>query len=87
MQCIGKNFALNESTFVVARLLQRFDDFVIDERKQLSPPWKKTPGVDLGLKDPNGGSSRKAVERMWPGYSILININGGLWLRFKKASE
>jgi len=85
--CIGKNYALNEATFFVARLLQRFDEFAIDERKQVSPPWKKDGDVDIGLKDPNGGTSRKAVERMWPGYTIIIHIIGGLWLRFKKAPE
>lgn len=72
---------------LLARLLQRFDEFEIDERKQLLPPWKKDPGVDIGLKDPHSGTSRKDVERIWPGFTIVIHINGGLWIRSKKATE
>jgi hypothetical protein len=71
----------------LARLLQNFDEFAIDERKQLPPPWKKEPGIDIGLKDPHNGTSRKDVERIWPGVTIVIHITGGLWIRFKKASE
>jgi len=87
VQCLGQNYALNEATLILVRLLQRFDGFEIDERKQLSPPWKKEPGVDMGLKNPRSGTSRKGVERIWPGFTIVINIRGGLWIRFKKASE
>ena len=86
-QCLGQNYALNEVTLFLARLLQRFDEFEIDERKQLPPPWKKGPDVDIGLKDPCSGTSRKDVEKIWPGFTIVIHINGGLWMRFKKASE
>jgi hypothetical protein len=78
---------MNEATLFLARLLQRFDEFAIDERKQLLPPWKKSPNVDIGLKDPRSGTSRKEVERIWPGFTIVIHIAGGLWMTFKKASE
>lgn len=87
VQCIGQNYALNETTLFLVRLLQRFDEFVIDERKQLPPPWKKDPAVDMGLKDSRSGTKRKDVERLWPGFTIVIHINGGLWMKFKKASE
>lgn len=78
---------MNESTFFLARLLQRFDGFEIDESKQALPPWKNDPNINIGLKDPSKGTSRKAVERIWPGYTIIIHIIGGFWLKFKKASE
>ena len=78
---------MNEVTLFVVRLLQRFDEFTIDERKQLPPPWKECPNVNIGLKDPRRGTSRKEVERIWPGFTIVIHIKGGLWMRFKKASE
>ena len=87
MQCLGQTYALNEVTLVFVRLLQRFDGFTIDERKQLPPPWKKEPGIDIGLKDPRSGTSRKDIEKIWPGSTIVIHINGGLWIRFKKAPE
>ena len=86
-QCLGQNYALNEATLLLVRLLQRFDEFEIDERKQLPPPWKRGPSVDIGLKDPGRGTSRKDVERIWPGFTIVIHIHGGLWIRLKKASE
>ncbi|KAF9648649.1 cytochrome P450 [Thelephora ganbajun] len=85
--CLGQNYALNEATLFLVRLLQRFDEFAIDERKQLPPPWKKDPNVDTGLKNPRSGTSRKEIERIWPAFAIVIHINGGLWIRFKKASE
>jgi len=87
IQCLGQNYALNEATVFLVRLLQRFDEFAIDERKQLPPPWKRDPSVDIGLKDPRSGTSRKDVEKIWPGFTIVIHINGGLWIKFKKASE
>ena len=86
-QCLGQNYAMNEATLFLARLLQQFDEFAIDERKQLLPPWKRDPNVDIGLKDSRNGTSRKGIERIWPGVTIVIHINGGLWLTFKKASE
>jgi hypothetical protein len=78
---------LNEATLFLVRLLQRFEEFTIDERKQLPPPWTKDPTVDMGLKNSRGGTSRKGIERIWPGFTIVIHIRGGLWMRFKKASE
>lgn len=87
VQCIGQNYALNEVTLFLVRLLQRFDEFEIDERKQLPPPWKKDPTADIGLKDPRSGTKRKDIERIWPGFTIIIHINGGLWTKFRKASE
>lgn len=87
VQCIGQNYALNEATLFLVRLLQHFDEFVIDERKQPLPPWKKDPTVDMGLKDSCSGTKRKNIERIWPGFTIIIHINGGLWMKFKKASE
>jgi len=78
---------MNEATLFLVRLLQRFDKFAIDERKQLPPPWKKDPSVDIGLKDPRKGTSRKGIEGIWPGFTIVIHINGGLWMTFKKTSE
>ena len=86
-QCIGQNYALNEATLFLVRLIQRFDEFSIDERSQLSPPWRKDPGIDMGLNNPNGGTSRKDIERIWPGFTIVIHIKGGLWMKFKRASE
>lgn len=78
---------MNEATSFLVRLLQRFDEFTIDERKQLPPPWKKDAKVDIGLKNPHSGTTRKDVERIWPGFTIVIHITGGLWMKFKRASE
>jgi len=52
LRCLGQNYALNEARLFLVRLLQRFDEFEIDERKQLPPPWKKDSSVDTGLKNP-----------------------------------
>ena len=87
LQCIGQNYALNEATLFLVRLLQRFDEFTIDDRKQVTPRWKTDPNVDMGLPDPRSGTSRKDIERIWPTFTIVIHIRGGLWMKFRKASE
>jgi len=80
--CLGQNYALNEATYFMVRMLQRFDKFELAEDKQLTPPWITDPAPAKPGVHP--GSERKSVEKVWPAYTITIHVKGGLWLRFGK---
>ncbi|OCH86929.1 cytochrome P450 [Obba rivulosa] len=77
--CIGQNYALNEASCFLARLLQQFDSIILATDAQpaesLPPPeWKR-------------GTGRQAVEKIWPGAALTAYIKGGLWVRFMKVEE
>lgn len=75
--CLGQNFAYNEMSFFVVRLLQRVAalELAPDAQPEGSLPparWKN-------------GEGRQAVEKIWPGSSVTTYIKGGLWLRATPA--
>lgn len=66
MQCIGKNYAYNEMTFFLVRLLQQFDRFELALECQpegsLPPPeWK-------------GRKGRQTFEKIWPAAALTLFI-------------
>lgn len=78
-QCLGQNYAYNEASLFMIRLLQQFEDFTLAEDKQLAPPWKTTPQpTDVskgGIFGPGlPGTMRKAVEKIWPGNNIVLYV-------------
>jgi len=88
--CLGQNYAHNEASLFMIRLLQRFENFTLAEDKQLSPPWKTNPPSTSpskrGMFGPGWpGSKRKGLEKVWPGNNIVLFVKGGLWVRIKKA--
>ncbi|EMD35976.1 hypothetical protein CERSUDRAFT_115922 [Gelatoporia subvermispora B] len=77
--CIGQNYALNEASCFLVRLLQQFDSVSLAPDAQpaesLPPPeWKR-------------GKGRQTFEKIWPGAALTAYIKGGLWVRFTKAEE
>ncbi|KAJ3574394.1 hypothetical protein NP233_g1797 [Leucocoprinus birnbaumii] len=75
--CIGKNYAYNEMTFFLVRLLQRFDRFELATDCQPEgslPPseWKERRG-------------RQRIEKIWPAAALTLFVKGGLWIKFHKA--
>lgn len=76
--CLGQEFAYNEVSFMVVRLLQRFNHFELDVTAQppdsIPPPsWKSVPG-------------RQSMERIWPKANLTIYAYGGLWVRMRDAA-
>ncbi|KAF9487380.1 cytochrome P450 monooxygenase pc-1 [Pleurotus eryngii] len=72
--CLGQQFAYNEMSFMIIRLLQNFDSFTLAEDAQppsTQPPahWKETLGM------------RKAIEKFYPKVNLTMYANGGLWVR------
>ncbi|KAK7018487.1 cytochrome P450 monooxygenase CYP63 [Favolaschia claudopus] len=77
--CIGQNYAYNEASYFLVRLLQEFDTFTLATEFQpagsLPPPeWKSRKG-------------RQAVEKIWPAAALTLYIKGGLWVRFGKSEQ
>ncbi|KAF8876291.1 cytochrome P450 monooxygenase pc-3 [Gymnopilus junonius] len=71
--CLGQQFAYQESSFFLIRLLQQFTNFrMVPEAQpeEFKPPasWK-----DCG--------NRKALEKICPGIHLTMYIKGGLWVR------
>ncbi|EKM74893.1 hypothetical protein AGABI1DRAFT_80614 [Agaricus bisporus var. burnettii JB137-S8] len=77
--CIGKNYAYNEMTFFLVRLLQRFDRFEL--ALECQPEGSLPPKV---WKERSG---RQKVEKIWPAAALTLFVKGGLWVRFHKATS
>ncbi|EJD42063.1 cytochrome P450 monooxygenase CYP63 [Auricularia subglabra TFB-10046 SS5] len=72
--CLGQQFAYNEASFFLARLLQKFSAVELAPEaapKGAAPPaeWKTMGG-------------RQAIEQCWPKDAIILFAKGGLWARF-----
>lgn len=79
VQCLGQNYAYNEASMFMIRLLQRFEGFTLAEDKQLAPPWKTNPQPTdpskRGMFGPGWpGSKRKPVEKIWPSSNIVLSV-------------
>ncbi|KAG9016306.1 hypothetical protein FRB90_003335 [Tulasnella sp. 427] len=75
--CLGQQFATNEASFFVIRLLQAFDDIQFTPEAYppgtLPPPeWKKS-------------KFRKPVEKVHPKSHLTLYLRGGLWVRMREA--
>lgn len=77
--CIGQNYARNEASYFLVRLLQRFDTFTLapefqPEGSRPPPEWRNTGG-------------RASTEQLRPAFALTLFVKGGLWMRFGKAQD
>ncbi|EIW81963.1 cytochrome P450 monooxygenase pc-3 [Coniophora puteana RWD-64-598 SS2] len=72
--CLGQQFAYNEASFFLVRLLQRFSAVQLAEDVQTMPPpeWASAEG-------------RKAVERVMVKTHLTMYVKDGLWVRMDEA--
>ncbi|OCH92181.1 cytochrome P450 monooxygenase pc-2 [Obba rivulosa] len=77
--CLGQQFAYNEMSFFLTRLLQNFSIMHLDLVAQ--PPESRPPA------DWAKGEGRKSKELFWPKAHITLYSLGGLWLRMTDAQE
>ncbi|KAF8715658.1 hypothetical protein AX14_012520 [Amanita brunnescens Koide BX004] len=75
--CLGQQFAYNEISIMVVRLLQSFSTVVLDRASappdSLPPPdWKTSPG-------------RKAIEQVVPKVHLIMYSGSGLWIKMEEA--
>ncbi|GAW02064.1 cytochrome P450 monooxygenase CYP63 [Lentinula edodes] len=77
--CLGQNYAYNEASFFLVRLLQQFDTFSLAPEAQPSgslPPleWKRRKG-------------RQVEEKIWPAAALTLFVKGGLWVRIAREAH
>jgi len=78
--CLGQNFAYNEASFVMVKLLQNFDTFELRQKQDAPegsiPPasWKKTTG-------------RAVYEQVWPRTAVTLYAKGGMWIYMNMAKS
>ncbi|KAF8554602.1 cytochrome P450 [Imleria badia] len=77
--CLGQQFAYNEMSFMLIRLLQQFDTISLAPDAQapdtLPPPsWGEAEG-------------RKATEKIFPKMHLTMYAHGGLWVRMTEADK
>ncbi|KAJ3507902.1 hypothetical protein NLJ89_g6044 [Agrocybe chaxingu] len=75
--CLGQQFAYNEMSFMIIRLLQSFRLIELDLSSappEAHPPaeWAETTG-------------RKAVEKLFPKMHLTMYTNGGLWVKVQES--
>ncbi|KAF8585530.1 cytochrome P450 monooxygenase pc-3 [Ramaria rubella] len=75
--CLGQQFAYNEVSFMLIRLVQAFDTITLDSEAQppdSRPPskWKIVPGT-------------QGTEKVWPKMHLTLYAHKGLWLRMREA--
>ncbi|KLO20136.1 cytochrome P450 [Schizopora paradoxa] len=78
--CLGQQFAYNETSFMLIRLLQSFDgvNLAVDEQ----PPASRAP-----VEWSKAVGERKRLEKIKPKNHLTLYAEGGLWVRMKQASS
>ncbi|KAJ7464337.1 cytochrome P450 monooxygenase pc-1 [Mycena latifolia] len=77
--CLGQQFAYNEMSFMLIRLLQSFSSFALDEDAFLPearPPaeWARAPG-------------RKGIDKFRPKMHLTMYTSDGMWIKIKEAAN
>ncbi|KAJ7086135.1 cytochrome P450 monooxygenase pc-1 [Mycena belliarum] len=75
--CLGQQFAYNEMSFILIRLLQAFSSISLDV--EACPPHGRVP------EDWAGRAGRKGVEQFIPKAHLTMYTAGGLWVKMKEA--
>ncbi|TDL14786.1 cytochrome P450 monooxygenase pc-1 [Rickenella mellea] len=77
--CLGQQFAYNETSFMLIKLLQSFDAVTLDEASQPSDSripssWSTVPG-------------RQAIERFFPKIHLTMYAHKGLWVKMREVNN
>ncbi|KAJ7209216.1 cytochrome P450 monooxygenase pc-1 [Mycena pura] len=75
--CLGQQFAYNEMSFVLTRLLQNFSSVSLD--LEAFPPDGRIPA------DWKGKPGRKGIEQFRPRSHLTLHTRGGLWVKMVEA--
>ncbi|KAG8984793.1 hypothetical protein FRB95_006304 [Tulasnella sp. JGI-2019a] len=76
--CLGMQFAYNEASFMLVRLLQTFDRFTLAQA-EAAPEGSLPPAEWKDLK------GRQAKEQIHPQTAVTMYSKGGIWLRMHQA--
>lgn len=75
--CIGQNYAYNEASYFLVRLMQNFCTFTL--APDVQPPSSLPPA------EWKAGRGRMAFERVRPEAAMTLFVKGGLWVRLGRA--
>ncbi|KAJ7625746.1 cytochrome P450 [Roridomyces roridus] len=78
--CLGQQFAYNEMSFMITRLLQAFSTFILDEAA-FSPEGR--PPAEWAIS----GEGRKKIEKFRPKRHMTMSTADGMWIRVKEAGS
>ncbi|KAF5374195.1 hypothetical protein D9758_004628 [Tetrapyrgos nigripes] len=76
--CLGQQFAYNEASFFLVKLIQKFTDFSLALDVQPSQPpkeWVPQPGTTKGR------------DKVMLTSHLTMSVRGGLWVRMKSRTE
>ncbi|KAF8998684.1 cytochrome P450 [Cyathus striatus] len=76
--CLGQQFAYQEASFFLIRLLQQFSSFTLAQDAQ--------PADSLPPKSWAGASGRKGMEKVRPHLHLTMSVRGGMWVRMQEAT-
>ncbi|KAJ7056650.1 cytochrome P450 [Mycena amicta] len=76
--CLGQQFAYNEMSFILIRLLQAFESISLD-----FSAWSPSHQVPLEWA---GQPGRKGVERFRPQAHLTMYTMGGMWVKMNSAA-
>ncbi|KAF8331895.1 cytochrome P450 monooxygenase CYP63 [Cantharellus anzutake] len=68
--CLGQNYAYNEASFMMVRILQVFSDFTL---RQEDAPAGACPPMSW-----KGAAGRKGIEKIWPQNASTLYSKGGV---------
>ena len=74
--CPGQQFAYNEASVMIVRLIQAFKNISLDMN---SNPEANPPGGWAM------GSGRKTIEKVWVKSEVTMYAKGGVWVRMEEA--
>ncbi|KAK1219856.1 hypothetical protein PQX77_017433 [Marasmius sp. AFHP31] len=77
--CLGQQFAYNEISFIIVRLLQNFQSFT--HHPEAAPPHLRRP------QEWNKAPGRKGIDTFYPKMNMTLGCKGGLWIRAKETGE
>jgi cytochrome P450 len=74
--CLGQQFAYNEMSFMVIRLLQNFFTITLSPEPAMCPPawWAEKDG-------------RQAIERFRPKHHLTLYALGGMWVKMEAVDD
>ncbi|KAJ7212195.1 cytochrome P450, partial [Mycena pura] len=75
--CLGQQFAYNEMSFILVRLLQNFSSFSLETdafrpETRPAPEWAALEG-------------RKGADKFWARMHLTMYSEGGMWLKMQEA--
>ncbi|KIJ64222.1 hypothetical protein HYDPIDRAFT_40451 [Hydnomerulius pinastri MD-312] len=75
--CLGQQFAYNEMSFMMIRLLQNFSSITLSPESQ--DPSTRPPAAWAN------GEGRQAIERFHPRNHLTLYAKGGMWVNMEAA--